>query len=386
MIGFFRFLLAIVVCAIPGTTFALAHKTQTLKLIVNVPAHTPPGSQFYFTGGHETGCNWQPNCLPLKIVDAAGLSYGIELNLAGKQQSIQFKITRGSWETEAGDTKGDPLPNQTLKLSGSSTLSVFSVLTWKDLGGLGVVGDIIDLGLINSPQLHNSRRVTVLVPPSYAHDSRRRYPVIYMHDGQNLFDPATSAYGVDWGFGRTMHRMAHETGLEAIVVGVDSVITDPDTREEEYDYACKGADYAKFLIETLKPMIDSIFRTHPDRASTFTGGASMGATIAVDLVWAHPEVFSKALAFSLPVSVHANSVIQLVNTLPKPRQPIQIYVDHGGVGEDVDYKQGVVDFVAAVKNQGITNQQIVYAEFPYHDHTEADWGRRLEWPLKWILK
>ena len=359
--------------------------TQTLNLIVNVPAHTPAGSQFYFTGGPETGCDWRPDCHALQAVDAAGLSYGEQLQFPASFKMVEFKITRGSWETEAADSEGQPLVNQVAYLNGTSSIAVDSVVTWKDLGGLGVTGRVIDLGMIAAPQIKASRHVTVWIPSSYSQNTTKRYPVLYMHDGQNLFDPSTSSYGVDWDVDRTMTRIAETSGLEAIVVGIESA-SDSEEREEEYDVACKGKLYADFLIKNLKPLIDSHFRTLPGRETTFTAGASMGATISVDLVWLHPEVFSKALAFSLPVSVHNNSVIEMVNSTAKPSLPISLYVDHGGWGEDRDYKQGVVDFIETLRAHGLTSPQVWYAQFPYHDHTEADWARRLEQPLRWLLK
>ena len=111
----------------------------------------------------------------------------------------------------------------------------------------------------------------------------------------------------------------------------------------------------------------------------------MGALISIELVWSHPEIFSKALAFSLPAAVHNNSIFRHIDSFPRPQQPVQFYIDHGGWGEDRDYKQPIIDFIKALKAKGLSSEEIYYAEFPYHDHTEADWSRRLESPLKWLL-
>lgn len=367
------------------SALATAQNTRVLNLIVNAPARTPAGSQLFFTGSAETGCNWQPDCRPLQVIDSVGNSFSVQLELPNDVKSFEFKITRGSWETEAADPDGNALSNEIVNMKGHSGIHVLSVVNWKDLGGLGVTGTVVDLGPVYSPELQNSREVYVWLPPSYSQNVKKRYPVLYMHDGQNLFDPKTATYGVDWDIDDAMTRIAHETGEEAIVVGA-ACDPEPAMRSHEYDYAYKGEAYANFLINTLKPKIDSQFLTRPEREATFVGGSSMGALISVELVWAHPEIFSKAMAFSLPADVHNNSIFSFIDSVPKPWLPFSLYIDHGGWGEDRNYKKPVLDFIAALKKKGVTDQQISYAQFPYHDHTEADWSRRVEPVLRWLLK
>lgn len=364
------------------TTVSHAQDTQLLTLIVNVPAHTPTASSFYFTGGPETGCNWQLQCLRFQTVDAPGLSFGVQLKLPRALKKIEFKVTRGSWLNEAARPDGSPLDNQVVELNGTQTIQVLSVTNWKDLGPMGIMGDVVHLNNVYSPQLGNSRDVSVWLPPSYSIASQKHYPVIYMHDGQNLFDPKTSSYGVDWDISQTMTRLALQTGQEAIVVGINSLSA---VRFDEYDYTIKGADYARFLIETLKPAIDQGFRTKPGRDSTFVAGSSMGALISVALVWEHAEVFSKALAFSLPAFIHDGSISNLIKASSLPTLPFQMYIDHGDWGHDSGYKQSVVDFINLCYQKGVRPDQVAYAEFPYHDHTEADWARRFQRPAEWLL-
>ena len=127
---------------------------------------------------------------------------------------------------------------------------------WERFRGSTVVGDVRVLRDVASRELGNTRDLYVYVPPSHARGGRR-YPVLYMQDGQNLFDEDTS-YSGEWRVDETMETLAGE-GLQAIVVGIENAGHD---RVAEYSVAKgRGADYVRFLVETVKPLVDSAFRT-----------------------------------------------------------------------------------------------------------------------------
>src|SRR5205085_774096 len=158
-----------------------------------------------------------------------------------------------------------------------------------------VVGDLRVLEGVSSPQLGNRRDILVHLPFSYR-QGHQRYPVLYMHDGQNLFDEATSFCG-EWEVDETMEELRHE-GLEAIVVGIPNM---GDQRCEEYSpfpnrrfRSVRGAAYLAFLVETVKPLIDHTFRTLPERDHTGIMGSSMGGLISLYAFFRHPEVFGFA--------------------------------------------------------------------------------------------
>src|SRR5262245_49785410 len=127
---------------------------------------------------------------------------------------------------------------------------------WQRFRGKTIVGDVRLLRGLASPQLGNERDLYVYVPPSYPRETRH-YPVLYLQDGQNLFDEATS-YAGEWRVDETMAALAEE-GLEALVVGIENA---GDARVAEYTMTQgRGADYLRFLVETVKPAVDSEFRT-----------------------------------------------------------------------------------------------------------------------------
>ncbi|OQY97500.1 MAG: hypothetical protein B6D41_03410, partial [Chloroflexi bacterium UTCFX4] len=128
------------------------------------------------------------------------------------------------------------------------------------------VGDVRIMPQVWIPQLETKRDILIYAPPSY-NTSAKRYPVIYMHDGQNLFDIATAYAGHDWRVGETMEALSAE-GYEALIVGIDH---GGEQRLVEYNpfpgkFPGRGAEHVAFLCDTLKPFIDSVFRTRPEHA------------------------------------------------------------------------------------------------------------------------
>ena len=150
------------------------------------------------------------------------------------------------------------------------------------------------------PGLDRSRTVRVYLPPSYA-SSQRHYPVLYMHDAQNLFDDATSFVG-EWGVDEAMDELARTRGIEVIVVGIDH---GQDKRinelspwgNKEYG-AAEGRQYMQFVVGTVKPFIDRQFRTRPGVDDTGIMGSSLGGLAAHYAIHEYPEVFGKAGIFS----------------------------------------------------------------------------------------
>jgi predicted alpha/beta superfamily hydrolase len=151
------------------------------------------------------------------------------------------------------------------------------------------------------PGLHRSRTLRLCLPRSYGLEPQRRYPVIYMHDGQNLFDAATS-YAGEWGVDETMDQLARDTGFEALVVGIDNGGEKRNTEMAPYDHAelgkAEGAAYLDFIVNTVKPVIDAGWRTKPEREHTALIGSSLGGLIShAALLW-HGDVFSRYGLFS----------------------------------------------------------------------------------------
>ena len=170
----------------------------------------------------------------------------------------------------------------------------------------------------------------VWLPPSYETETKRRYPVLYVHDGQNLFDPATAFAGVDWQLDETADSLVRAEKIEpVIIVGIANTMA----RLEEYTPK-RGRKYAAFLIDEVKPFIDRTYRTLPDRQHTGVLGSSLGGLISFYLVWWHPEVFSMAGCLSGSWMWDNAASLRVAESDRPPAPPIRIYLDHGGEGAE----------------------------------------------------
>lgn len=249
------------------------------------------------------------------------------------------------------------------------------------------------------------RRVDVWLPPDYEVQPKRRYSVLYMHDGQNCFDPADSAFGTAWEVQHALARLIAAGDVEpAIIVGIWNVGM---RRYVEYRPArpflslseharrlvTAGLDgwpssdeYLGFIVEELKPYIDGHYRTRPDRASTAIMGSSMGGLISLYAICEYPDVFGATGC----VSTHWPAVEGVIlpylrDRLPDPATH-RIYFDFGTETVDALYRptQQLVDALMSAAGYELGVNWIT-REFPGAGHFEADWGRRVQFPLQFIL-
>jgi len=248
----------------------------------------------------------------------------------------------------------------------------------------GVVGHIRQLVKLHSPQLGNERDLLVYLPPSY-HDGDRRYPVIYMHDGQNLFDPETSFAG-EWAVDQTLEAASGE-GVEAIVVAISNT---PDRLneyspffDEQHKGGGKGELYLRFITETLKPIIDTDFRTKPDRGCTGIAGSSMGGLISLYAFFRYRHVFGFAGVMSPSLWFANHSVLEWV-----AKQPFaggRIYIDVG-MKEGQKTLDDVLKLRDILEAKGYRQlDDLLCVVDTAGDHSERAWARRVGREMKFLL-
>jgi predicted alpha/beta superfamily hydrolase len=255
---------------------------------------------------------------------------------------------------------------------------------WQDYRGQ-VDGTLKVLEGVESPELGNRRDVLLHLPPSYGR-SARRYPVVYMHDGQNLFDPETS-FGDAWGVDRTMESAGAE-GLEAIVVGIPNL---GEARLDEYspwrdrrhDAGGRGAAYADFIVRTLKPIVDRDFRTLPGREGTGVAGSSMGGLISLYTYFRHPAVFGFAGVMSPALWFAGRSIFPFV--AERPFTPGRLYLDVG-TNEGREALHDVRRMKDLLTRKGYrANRDLLYVVEMGGRHEERAWSRRLRRALHFLL-
>lgn len=251
-----------------------------------------------------------------------------------------------------------------------------------------------------SPQLGNRRSVFVYLPPAYHAETDRRFPVIYMHDGQNLFDAATS-YSGEWRVDETLNQLADE-GIAAIVVGLPNMGVD---RINEYSpfldkrmkAGGRGGAYVDFVAETVKSLIDRDFRTLPERAHTGIMGSSMGGLISLAAFFQRPEIFGLAGVMSPAFWFADEAIWDFVRKAPF--SPGRIYMDVGTA--ETAPPQGVYKFLPFLRRYYRTasqrmnrelirkgyspDQTLLYIEEKGGEHNEAAWERRLPGAFRFLL-
>lgn len=241
-----------------------------------------------------------------------------------------------------------------------------------------VNGEVRVLPQFPSPPLQNQRDLFVLLPPSY-HISDRRYPVIYMHDGQNLFDRGIGFGGSEWEVDETMQRLAAEQ-IEAIVVG----IANTDKRTQEYNpfphfWNGVGDAYLAFLIDHVKPLIDRDFRTLPERQHTGTMGSSMGGLISLYAFFQRPDVFGFAGVMSPAFWIAGGAIYTYVEQHPFVEG--KIYLDNGTREQSARRMKQIL-----VHKGYQPEKHLRYVVETDGEHNEAAWARRLPDALRFLLK
>lgn len=354
----------------------------TLEIIVNTPP-VAAGDTVYISGNQTYLGGWHPAKIPLKKINDT--SWEISLNVPAGT-NLEFKFTRGAWEAEAVTEDGEVPPNHNIVADSDTTITI-EIADWRDkVENLtvfkgGVTGKVEYLRNLKYDILL-PRNVLIWLPPGYE-KSERRYPVLYMHDGQNMVDPATTPFGVDWQIDEAADSLIKKGVIEPfILVGVYN----SRTRMSDYRNVDTGFVYVEFLADYLKPKIDSLYRTRPESEFTFNGGSSMGGIISLMTAWERPDVFGGALCFSPAFKISVIDYIEPVSGYSGDKKNLKLFIINGGVGIDSELQPGVDEMVSVLKSKGfIEGKDLFYQVFPEDTHSERDWAKRVPLALRFLF-
>jgi predicted alpha/beta superfamily hydrolase len=232
------------------------------------------------------------------------------------------------------------------------------------------------------------RNLIVWLPPDYDQDPKKRYPVLYMHDGQNIFDPSTSFIGIDWQIDEAADSLIRAGEIPpVIIVGIFNT----SDRTMEYTPGAKGQAYMDFVVNTVKPFIDSNYQTLTDRENTFVGGSSAGGIISFMLTWEYPEIFSKAIcmspAFRNPDGFNYQfNYVTTVQETQNPPENVFFYMDNGGIELDAMLQPGIDEMLLALDSKGYRlDRDFVFVKDDDATHNETAWAERFPNALKLVL-
>ncbi len=246
-----------------------------------------------------------------------------------------------------------------------------------------------------SKVLGNRRDVLVYLPPGYSRFSRQRYPVLYLHDGQNVFDAATSFAGVEWGVDETAQQLIRRKLIEPLIIvaianlgeeriheyaPTPGVIT-PHDHPKKRSRGLAGM-YGRFLINELKPFIDRKYRTKPEAEFTGLGGSSLGglATLAIGIIFS--DTFNRLMVMSPSVWWDNYAIISILGFV-REKPPLKIWLDMGTAEPDWEQVHDLRD--ALIDRGWRPGVNLEYHEIPGAGHNEAAWAARVEPALRFLF-
>ena len=278
---------------------ALSAQVNTHIAITSLPPYHADGSAVYAAGSFN---GWNPQDEQYRFNRDGKGNYFLDLKL--EPGVYEYKITRGGWDKVECEANGTGTGNRRITVPVENSKLAIAVAEWADrfpakprASTNSKQVQVIDTAFW-IPQLKRTRRISVYLPESYGTGHEKKYPVLYMHDGQNLFDDATSFSG-EWG----VDEFFDSTALpKAIVVAIDHGDGKRLNEYNPYDNARfgkgEGDAYADFIVKTLKPYIDKHYRTIKNAANTFISGSSMGGLISFYTILKYPKTFGGAGIFS----------------------------------------------------------------------------------------
>jgi predicted alpha/beta superfamily hydrolase len=346
---------------------------------ITVPASTPAGASIHLAGSFN---GWDPGAAGWELAaqDDGGYAIALPEHVRGP---IQFKFTLGSWQRVETNASGGDVPNRqwTVPDGGPATYTG-AVAGWRAsappvstaTASVSILSDAFPM-----PELGRTRRIWLYLPPDYA-ASDSSYPVLYMQDGQNVFDAATS-YAGEWGVDETLDSLHALGGGGVIVVAVDHA---GQRRVEEYSpWGGDGDAYADFLASTLKPYIDSHYRTRPGAEHTGVAGSSMGGLISLYAALKYPEVFGLAGVFS-PAFWTNPPVYDWAAGFDPERPRPRLYFVSGALEGDA-LVQGHARMVGILEDAGFgAGTGLVSHVRPDGTHSEWFWRREFPAAFAWL--
>ena len=355
---------------------------QTTIIIENLPANTPGGAEIYISGDFE---NWSGGREEYKLKPFGD---GYSIDLPAVEQDIQFKFTRGNWNNVEVALDGSSLGNRSLSLTQKTDSVRLEIEAWGDLTSkkstasenVHLLSETFEMGT-----LPKQRRILIYLPASYE-ESTKSYPVLYMQDGQNLFDNGTSYTG-EWEVDETLDRIAASDGLELIVVGIDHggqerIDEYVPYKLKSYDSKVEGEDYVRFLTEVLKPYVDKNYRTLANREHTGVMGSSLGGLISFYAAMEFEETFGLAGIFSPSFELIDHGMLD--HKIAKPLTNTKIYLMCGDQ-ESGKMVQEMQKMGENLLESGFDPRRLHSEVIKGGKHNEALWKNEFESAIRWLF-
>lgn len=236
-------------------------------------------------------------------------------------------------------------------------------------------GTISDKMTVSSTVFQSQRKFRVYFPPGYDENTLKKYAVIYMHDGNNLFFPQEAFLGDDWQVDKTMDLLDKMNAIDkVIVVGIY-------TEDRMSEYTSPGyRQYGEFIVKELKPLIDNSFRTLDDASNTAVMGSSLGGVVSLYLAWNWSNVFGKAACLSSTFG-YRDDLFQRIAA--EEKRNITVYLDSGWIADNYEDTRCMRDIL--IQNGFVFGSDLLYFAFPEAAHNESYWATRCHIPFQFFF-
>lgn len=361
---------------------------KTIRLHLQaLPLNTPPAAPLFLAGNFN---NWQP-ADPRYQFQAKG-DGSLELFLETTANMLEYKITRGHWSAAEGDLAGRARSNRVFKPGKAENDVWLRVETWTDIPPMVGPENVLLLHpAFYSPQLGRARRIWACLPADYWTNRHQRYPVVYMQDGQNLFDNPEASFG-SWGIDKALNALfmqdaeADMAGIQPILIGIEHGGTHrideyAPWKNEAYGGG-QGEIYLDFVCDTLKPFVDTYLRTLPGREHTGIIGSSMGGLMALYAALERPQCFGMAGVFS-PSLWFSKEIFNLAAGR-QPKLPVRILL-MAGQQESATMVSDLLDLYENLLEAGHADENLHYDLHSDGVHAEWFWAREFEHALRWLF-
>lgn len=355
--------------------------TVSITLNIKLKAKLKPGEQLYVTGNIPELGDWDPAGIPLNKGDDE--LYQIQIT-SERGKFIECKLTRGTWKTQGiYDLDKVPPENLVIKANKDKKINV-TILDWLDqqiLESDPVKGKLLNFNGLTCKKLKYQRGVQIWLPESYS-ETGEPCAVIYMHDGQNLFEPANSFAGADWKVDEAVTEMIDAGEIRpCIVVGIPN---SPARMKELNMFTAVGKAYGRFVVDEVKPFIEARFNVSKKKSDNCIMGSSMGGLMSLQMLLAYPDAFGLAGCLSSAFHKTDGKIFDQVCNAANLPLDSRLYIDTG------EFEQTIADDYYAMGDllleRGFVEGENLFAYFDEQAvHSEPAWARRLKIPLKYLL-
>ncbi len=360
-------------------------QSQVTLVLEEIPEDTPKKAVLFITGNFD---NW-----------SGGKDYRFTMNDKGfysitlpkTKNDLEFKFTLGSWEQVETDSVGKNIENRTWHFSEKHDTLIMKIHNWQKSKGpiksTAARNVVVLEEAFPMPQFNKrTRKILAYLPPDYK-ESNRRYPVVYIHDGQNIFDDATSFAG-EWGVDETLNKLFQEKGTSLIVIATENGHEErlneyTPWKNEEYGGG-EGDLYLEFIVKYLKPYVDKKLRTKSGQGNTGIMGSSLGGLISYYAGLKYPDVFGKVGVFS-PSFWFSDDSFTYATEHGKIKKQKMYLLAGTNEGEDGKVVADSKKIAGLLMEAGYKKKNIQQKYVPGGEHSEKFWKSEFEEAILWLF-